>query len=96
MIFFNAEGALIAVFVLFAKFGISFAFNISYLSTPQMFPTALCATAYGICNLFARLSTVIAPELAEAPDPVPMSIFSIMCIGAAFLPLFLRRIKKSQ
>ena len=34
VIFFQAEGALIAVFVLFAKFGISFAFNISYLATP--------------------------------------------------------------
>ena len=33
-IFFNAEGALIATFVLFAKFGISFAFNIAYLATP--------------------------------------------------------------
>ena len=34
VIFFNAEGALIAVFILFAKFGISFAFNLSYLATP--------------------------------------------------------------
>ena len=34
VIFFNAEGALIATFVLFAKFGIALAFNISYLATP--------------------------------------------------------------
>jgi len=34
VIFFNAEGALIAVFVLFARFGNSFSFNLSYLATP--------------------------------------------------------------
>ena len=94
VIFFNAEGALIATFVLFAKFGISFAFNLSYLATPQMFPTALCATAFGICNVFARVATILSPLVAELPDPVPMSVFSIMCIVSAFLPLFLRDIKK--
>ena len=94
VIFFNAEGILIAVFVLFAKFGISFAFNLTYLATPQMFPTALCTTAFGICNIFARFSTVLSPLIAELPDPAPMSIFSIVCIASAFLPLFLRSIKK--
>ena len=95
VIFFNAEGALIAVFVLFAKFGIALTFNLCYLATPQMFPVALTSTAFGICNIFARVATILSPLIAEAPDPVPMSIFSIMCIAAAFLPLFLREVKKS-
>ncbi len=96
VIFFNAEGLLIATFVLFAKFGISFAFNIAYLATPQMFPVVLCSTAFGICNIFARFSTVLSPMIAELPDPAPMSIFSIMCIASAFLPLFLRKVKKAD
>ena len=96
VIFFQADGYLIGVFVLFAKFGISFAFNIAYLATPQMFPIALCSTAFGICNIFARFSTVLSPLIAELPDPVPMSIFSISCISAAFLPLFLRKVEKSN
>ena len=96
VIFFNAEGALIAVFILFAKFGISFAFNLSYLATPQMFPVALCTTAFGICNIFARISTIMSPLIAELPDPVPMSIFSVICIATAFLPLFLRQVKKGD
>jgi len=96
VIFFNAEGALIAVFVLFAKFGISFAFNISYLATPKMFPTILASTAFGICNVFARFSTVLSPLIAELPDPVPMSIFSVMCIASALLPLLLRPVKKGN
>lgn len=94
VIFYNAEGALIATFVLFAKFGISFAFNISYLATPRMFPTSICSTAFGICNLFARGSTILSPIIAELHPPIPMSIFSIMCIVSAFLPLLLRPVKK--
>ena len=90
VIFFSADGALIAVFVLFAKYGISFAFNVAYLATPKMFPTDLTSTAFGICNVFARFATILSPLIAELPDPAPMSIFSIMCIASALLPLFLR------
>ena len=94
VIFFNAEGALIAVFVLFAKFGISFAFNISYLATPEMFPTALGTTAFGICNIFARFSTVLSPIIAELPEPAPMSIFVIICAVSGVLAPCLRPTKK--
>lgn len=34
VIFFKADGTLIAIFVLFAKFGIALAFNMSYLAMP--------------------------------------------------------------
>ena len=95
VIFFNAEGALIAVFVLFAKFGISVAFNISYLATPHMFPTAVGVTAFGICNLFARFSTILSPLIAELPDPAPMSVLTVTCLVSAFLPLCLRKVEKS-
>ena len=96
VIFYNASGTLIAVFVLFARFGISFAFNLSYLATPQMFPVALCTTAFGICNLFARFLTILSPIIAEAPNPIPMSIFSVFCLSSAFLPLLLRKVKTSD
>ena len=36
--FFKADGALIAIFVLFAKFGIALAFNMCYLAMPGLFP----------------------------------------------------------
>lgn len=94
VIFFNASDDLIGIFVLFAKFGISFAFNLTYLATPQMFPTALVTTAFGICNIFARFSTVLSPLIAELPNPAPMVIFSIICIASAFLPIFLRKVNK--
>ena len=96
VIFYNADGALIATFVLFAEFGISFAFNMAYVATPMMFPTALCSTAFGICNVFARFATILSPLIAELPDPVPMSVFTVMCIASAILPPFLRKVKKSD
>ena len=61
-----------------------------------MFPVALCTTAFGICNIFARISTIMSPLIAELPDHVPMSIFSVICIATAFLPLFLRQVKKGD
>ena len=93
-LFFNSSGGVIATFVLFTKFGVSFAFNISYLATPQMFPTALCATAFGVCNLFARFSTVLSPLVSELPYPLPMLVLSIMCFASAVLALFLRTKKE--
>ena len=95
VIFFNAEEVLIAVFVLFARCGVAFAFNMVYYATPQMFPTEICSTAFGICNVFARFLTILSPLIAELPDPVPMTIFTVVCIVSALLPAFLRKVNKT-
>ena len=88
-LFFYSTDVVIAVCVLFAKFGISFAFNISYLATPQMFPVELCGTAFGVCNVFARFSTVLSPLVAELPGVLPMTILAISCLASALLPVCL-------
>ena len=90
MIFFFKMKSVIAVFVLLAKFGVSFAFNISYLGTPKLFPVALTGTAFGLCNVFARFSTVLSAPIAEFPYPLPMVIFTTCCITGAVLSIFLR------
>jgi len=94
VIFFKADGALIAVFVMLAKFGIGMAFGLSYLSMPGLFPPEVLTTAFGICNLFARFSSVLSSEIAELPDPAPMSIYTITCVVALFLSPYLRRVQK--
>ena len=78
--------------------GISGVFGLVYVATPQMFPTVLAASAFGICNMFARLSAVISPEVSELHDPIPMTIFTISSLASAFLPIFLNtdRDDKSQ
>jgi len=90
MVCFSNDDNLMAVFVLLSKFGVSFAFNNSYLGTPKLFPVALCGTAFGICNVFARFATVLSPLVAELPFPGPMMVFSILCIISGVLVLFLQ------
>ena len=85
--FYSYENAM-AGFVLLAKFGISIAFNNVYLATPMAFPTALTGTAFGICNVVARVATVLSPLIAETPFPAPMVSFSLVAIIAGISSLF--------
>lgn len=79
------------VCVLVAKFGISSAYNICYLSNSLLFPAQITATTLGICNTFARTATILAPMLAEFDQPTPMIIFTILS-GVAFISsLFLMK-----
>jgi hypothetical protein len=78
----DGKNKLIPLMILGAKFGISSTFNIAYLSNIMLYPPILATTAFGICNLFARVATIVAPELAEIPNPVPMGVFSGLCILA--------------
>ena len=78
-----------AFFVLTAKFGISFAFTMVYLIMPQLFPTYLCGTAFGICNVVARFSTIFSPIIAELNSPMPMLIYSFTSVGALVASLFI-------
>jgi len=57
--------------VLSAKFGISAAFNMLYMSTLQYFPSEFMGSVFGVCNVTARLITILSPMVAEAPDPTP-------------------------
>ena len=90
MLFFFKMTSLMSVFTLLSKFGVSFAFNISYLGTPQLFPVSLTSTAFGICNVFARCFSTLSSVIAEFPDPAPMVIFSICCIVPLVLAFFLK------
>lgn len=71
--------ALITSIILLAKFGISAAYCVIYITTAKIFPTEYSATAFGICNIFARIITAFIPLIIEFPDPVPMYFLSITC-----------------
>lgn len=64
------------------KFGISCAKSTAYLANYQVFPVAIVATAFGICNVIARVSTIFAPFIAELkPDTIAQYLFlGIMCL----------------
>jgi hypothetical protein len=75
--------------VLFAKFGISAAFNIVYIGNSALFPTLFTATSLGICNVLARTATIFAPFVAEIDGVTPMwivvGITGITTIACLFL-----------
>ncbi len=76
--------------VLGAKFGVSATFNLAYVASAYLFPSIYSATAFGICNIFARITTILAPEVAEVKAPVPMILFTILAGIAAVLSFFIR------
>lgn len=61
ILLFHSFTSLMPVFIMIGKLGTSSTFNLVFLSNADLFPTLFSATAMGICNFFARLSTIAAP-----------------------------------
>ena len=68
-----------------AKIGISGAFNGVYLSSPALFPPRLLSTAFGLCNVFARAVTIVAPMVAEVEGAVPMILMCSLSLASLVL-----------
>lgn len=83
-------------FVVLAKFGISGGFVLCYASTVEVFPTLFCATALGFCNFFARVLTILAPEIAEREPPLPMALFVALTGLGAILIWFVKPLKDQK
>ena len=75
--------SLIPIFIVFAKFGISAAFNMTFIASVQLIPTIIAASVFGYCNMVARTITILSPLVAEIVYPVPL----VINICAAFLAL---------
>ena len=74
-----------ALFVLGSKFGISQALNLAYIGNILLFPTSFVATSFGICNIFARITTIFAPYLAELkPTLISQWTFVLITVLAYF------------
>ena len=74
----GSEDFMFSLFVLGGKFGISSAFTVAYCGNVILFPVNILATSFGICNFFARISTISAPYIAELkPDNVPRWTFCV-------------------
>ena len=65
------EKLMICIFVLGSKFGVSLVGNVAYLANYRLFPGKILTTTFGICNVFAKVFTIIAPYVAELkPDSI--------------------------
>ena len=74
----------------------SASFNTCYLANSQIFPAIFAGTAFGLCNLGAKLATILAPMLAEVNPPAPMIIFVCTALLAGVLSLFIQIPKKNR
>ena len=79
------------VFVLITRYGINSAFTLCYIITADYFPSIVSSQVFGICNVFARFSTILSPLIAEIDAPVPMIIYVLICSLTMFSSLFLTK-----
>ena len=83
------DSKLIIPFCIFgAKFGLAVGFNMIYFINSEIFPTLFVSFAFTIGNIFSRSVTILAPEVAELPEPIPMKLFclaALIAAGATFL-----------
>jgi hypothetical protein len=71
------------------KGGVKITFDICYLANSTIFPAIFAGTAFGLCNIGAKVATILSPMLAEIDPPAPMICFSVIALIAAFISLFI-------
>ncbi|TNV80535.1 hypothetical protein FGO68_gene17354 [Halteria grandinella] len=90
------QGYLVPFILLGAFYGYSSISLINWISTPSLFPVSFSSSAIGICNFLARLATIVAPQVSEMEQPLPMVIISIMASVSALGSFFLVPINESE
>ena len=81
--------------IVFVSFGNVGSFMILWLANLDLFPVVYSTTALGFCNLTARFVTILAPMIAELPEPVPENTLFALSFGAVFLSFFVKEKTKS-
>ena len=79
----------IPIFVGIAKFGISAAFNMNFISFMELIPTIFVSTVLGYANIFARGVTIVAPMVAELTGILPDLITCCMASAAGICSLYI-------
>jgi hypothetical protein len=75
---------MVPILVALCRVGGSMSFNIGYVSVARLFPTEYVTTVFGIVNLVSHSVAVLAPIMAEVPDPTPMYVFCANSVAAVF------------
>jgi len=78
--------------VLFMKFGISSAFNITYVCHKGCFPTLFSTTSLGYCTFISRFFTAFTPMLASMDQYASVMLFAVTSTFGAFIVLQIRQI----
>jgi hypothetical protein len=87
----NSNEILIPIFLLFAKGGVTGTFTLCYLANAHIFPAIIAGTAFGICNVGAKTTTILSPLVAEVDPPIPMILFCVSTCMGGILSLMIRK-----
>jgi len=96
LLFFFNNLTMIPILIILSRVGITMSFNTVYISNSRLFPTKFLASTYGIANLISHLLAVLAPIVAEVPNPYPMLLFCILIGVAMFASLFLKELNNGK
>ena len=84
------------ILVMTARLGVKVALDLCYLANSTIFPAIFAGTAFGLCNLGAKLLTIMSPLLAEADKPMPMIVYSVLLVGGIFAAISLQSEPKTS
>ena len=85
----NQSGNSWLILVFIAKVGIVAVLVELYKSHTSFCPILFSATSLGYCNFFSRGFTVFAFSVGKVQEPIPMLLFTLLCLVGFFLPQFL-------
>jgi ABC-type nickel/cobalt efflux system permease component RcnA len=77
------------------RLGVTFAFGLAYFGNQEYFEPIFLSTVFGICNIFARMCTIMSPMVAEVV-PEPIILITICAIASAIASSFLRQPQKGD
>ena len=86
----NSHPDLVPIMLSFARGGVKVTFDVCYLANSTIFPAIFAGTAFGICNIGAKVATILSPMLAEVEAPTPMIVFTATATVAIVLSQFIR------
>ena len=82
--------------VLIMKFGISSAFNITYVCHKGCFPTLFATSSLGYCTFICRFFTAFTPMLAQVSQSISTVLFAVSSTMGAFIVLKIRDIREED
>ena len=80
---------LVPFWVLFMRLGITIGFTLAYFGNSEYFPAEFMSTVFGLCNIFARTSTIFAPMVAEVLSQ-PILLITVLTITSSLCSILLR------
>lgn len=85
---FTSNQTVISIYICATFFVTSLAANATYLITFDSFPTNYISSLFGILQLIGRLFALLVPSIYEIDMPIPIIIFSLVCLGTAIISKF--------